>query len=143
MFTVGVFQDVMWAERGIAALLADGFPRDTLSVVAKSSPETVALIQSMLGEPPTDIDAKDLGVVSAHGPLVEALGGPRLGSTGLAAVFGRAGFQRHDGHIFQTLVGRGGVLVAVSTEPRAADALALLHAYGGGNAAIGAWTGRV
>jgi hypothetical protein len=35
------------------------------------------------------------------------------------------------------------VLVAVRNEPRAADALAKLHAYGGGNAAIGAWTGRV
>ena len=38
---------------------------------------------------------------------------------------------------------RGGVLVGVSGEARAADALATLHAYGGGNAAIGAWTGRV
>jgi hypothetical protein len=35
------------------------------------------------------------------------------------------------------------VLVAVHNEPRAADALARLHAYGAGNAAIGAWTGRV
>ena len=38
---------------------------------------------------------------------------------------------------------RGGVLVAIKSEPRAADALAILHSYGGGNAAIGAWTGRV
>jgi len=28
-------------------------------------------------------------------------------------------------------------------EDRAADALAVLFSYGGGNAAIGAWTGRV
>jgi hypothetical protein len=49
----------------------------------------------------------------------------------------------HDGQIFETLVERGGVLVAVLSEPRAADALARLHAYGGGNAAIGAWVGRV
>ena len=28
-------------------------------------------------------------------------------------------------------------------EMRAADALALFHSYGGGNAAIGAWRGRV
>jgi hypothetical protein len=35
------------------------------------------------------------------------------------------------------------VLVAVLGDPRAADALAILHAYGGGNAAIGAWMGRV
>ena len=40
-------------------------------------------------------------------------------------------------------VWRGGVLVAIHSEPRAADALAVLHSYGGGNAAIGAWSGRV
>jgi hypothetical protein len=34
-------------------------------------------------------------------------------------------------------------MVAVESESRAADALALFHSYGGGNAAIGAWTGRV
>jgi hypothetical protein len=61
----------------------------------------------------------------------------------LAATFGRAGFQAHDGHIFETLAGRGGVLVAIRSEARAADALAKLHAYGGGNAAIGAYAGRV
>ena len=55
----------------------------------------------------------------------------------------RVGFQAHDGRIFETLTARGGVLVAIHSEPRAADALALLHSYGGGNAAIGAWTGRV
>jgi len=31
----------------------------------------------------------------------------------------------------------------VHSEPRAADALAVMFAYGGGNAAIGAWVGRV
>ena len=55
----------------------------------------------------------------------------------------RVGFQSHDGRIFEALAARGGVLVAIHSEPRAADALALLHSYGGGNAAIGAWTGRV
>jgi hypothetical protein len=55
----------------------------------------------------------------------------------------RVGFQAHDGRIFEALAARGGILVAIRTEPRAADALALLHSYGGGNAAIGAWTGRV
>jgi hypothetical protein len=53
------------------------------------------------------------------------------------------GFQPHDGRIFETLVDRGGVLVAVCSEPRAADALSMLHCYGGGNTAIGAWTGRL
>ena len=35
------------------------------------------------------------------------------------------------------------VLVAIEDAPRAADALAILHSYGGGNAAIGAWGGRI
>ena len=55
----------------------------------------------------------------------------------------RAGFLAHDGYIYETLVGRGGILVAIHSEPRAADALAKLHSYGGGNAAIGAWNGRL
>ena len=66
-----------------------------------------------------------------------------LGKLGLAGTMRRVGFQAHDARIFETLTGRGGVLVAIRSEPRAADALAILHSYGGGNAAIGAWTGRV
>jgi hypothetical protein len=55
----------------------------------------------------------------------------------------RVGFQAHDGRIYEALTARGGVLVAIHSEPRAADALTVLLSYGGGNAAIGAWTGRV
>jgi hypothetical protein len=61
----------------------------------------------------------------------------------MAAAMRRAGFQPHDGLIFETLIGKGGVLVAVRDAPRAADALAVLQSYGGGNAAIGAWGNRV
>ena len=39
----------------------------------------------------------------------------------------RVGFQAHDGRIFEVLTARGGVLVAIHSEPRAADALAILH----------------
>jgi hypothetical protein len=86
-----------------------------------------------------------IGAVIARGPLLEALQGstgdlPRLG---VAGTMRRVGFQPHDGRIFETLVSRGGVLVSIRSEPRAADALAILHSYGGGNAAIGAWSGRV
>ena len=62
---------------------------------------------------------------------------------GLSGAMRRVGFQAHDGRIFEALVARGGILVAIHSEPRAADALAVLFSYGGGNAAIGAWTGRV
>jgi hypothetical protein len=144
-FTVGVFQDISWAKRGIEALVNDGFPPESLSIVAKDSAEAAGLIESVLGGAPEKVDVKALGPAVAKGPLVAALqGGDRgLTTAGLGGTMSRVGFQAHDGQIFETLTGRGGVLVAVRTEPRAADALAKLHAYGGGNAAIGAWTGRV
>ena len=145
LYTVGVFQDLTWAARGVAALVADGFPAESLSIVAKDSEAAAGFIESTLGQPAERIDVKPLGAVVAGGPLVRTLRGSddELSRTGLAAAFTRAGFQQHDGHIFETLTGRGGVLVAIRSEPRAADALAKLHAYGGGNAAIGAYAGRV
>ena len=93
---------------------------------------------------PSDL-AVSLAEAAPAEQLVAALQGHDGGLTelGLGSTIARAGFQRHDGHIFETLTGRGGVLVAIRNEPRAADALATLHAYGGGNAAIGAWNGRV
>ena len=145
MFTIAVFQDAEWAERGIGALIADGFDPDSLSVLAKHTEQNDAMLGARFGEKGQTFDLKRLGPVVARGPLLATLHGTdgALVSDGLASVCGRAGFQAHDGHIFETLVSRGGVLVAVHNLPRAADALAKLHAYGGGNAAIGAWLGRV
>jgi hypothetical protein len=144
-FTIGVFQDVEWARKGVEALLRGGFPPESLTILAKESPAAAGLIESTLGGSPERVELKDLGPVIARGPLVATLQGNDggLAQLGLGSTIARAGFQRHDGHIFETLAGRGGVLVAVRNEPRAADALATLHAYGGGNAAIGAYTGRV
>lgn len=144
-FTVGVFQDAVWARRGVEALLRGGFARESLTILARDSPDAAGLIESALASPAERLDLKALGTVVARGPLLRALQGNDQGleTSGLGATIGRAGFQQHDGYIFETLTGRGGVLVAVRSEPRAADALATLHAYGGGNAAIGAWTGRV
>jgi hypothetical protein len=82
-----------------------------------------------------------LGPVMARGPLIDALGG--LGRLGIAGTMRLVGFQAHDGEIYERLVARGGVLVAIHDEPRAADALAVLLNFGAGNAAIGAWAGRV
>jgi len=62
---------------------------------------------------------------------------------GISGTMRRVGFQPHDGRIFEVLLEKGGVLVGIRSEPRAADALAILHSYGGGNAAIGAWSGRL
>jgi hypothetical protein len=144
-FTIGVFQDAEWARRGVHALLSDGFVAESLTILGIESPDLLDLIETALGGRPDRVELKSIGLVVACGPLVRALQGDDRGLTvsGLGSTIGRAGFQRHDGHIFEVLTGRGGVLVAVRNEPRAADALAKLHAYGGGNAAIGAWTGRV
>ena len=145
MFTIGVFQNVEWADRGIGALIDAGFDPASMSVLAKDSEATDALVAARFGEPPSRFEIAKLGPVIARGPLVGVLQGSdgALQSQGLGSVCNRAGFQAHDGHIFETLVDRGGVLVAVHSLPRASDALAKLHAYGGGNAAIGAWSGRV
>lgn len=144
-FTIGVFQDIEWARRGVDALIDAGFVPESLTIVAKESPAAALLIETALGHPPARLTLEALGDAVAYGPLIEELQGTDEGLTraGLGGSIGRAGFQAHDGYIFETLAGRGGVLVAVRNEPRAADALAKLHAYGGGNAAIGAWTGRV
>jgi len=144
-FTVAVFQDVAWATKGLAALTDAGFSRDVLAIIAKESTETAALIERTLGAPGERMELAGVGAVLARGPVVDALQGAArdLPKLGLASTMRRIGFQAHDGRIFETLTGRGGVLVAIRSEPRAADALALLHSYGGGNAAIGAWTGRV
>jgi hypothetical protein len=145
LFTIGVFQDVAWAEKGLRALQAQGFTPEIISIIAKDSPEAAALIERTLGSAAPTIEIKGLGPARARGPLVEALQGSdqQLTRQGIAASTRRVGFQSHDGRIFETLAARGGVLVAITSDPRAADALALLHSYGAGNAAIGAWSGRV
>ena len=144
-FTIGVFQDVSWAGRGLDALARHGFPAESLSVIAKDSSDARALIAAHLKGEPTGLTIEAIGPAVVRGPLVDELQGSAadLASTGIAGTINRAGFQKHDGVIFERLTARGGVLVAVHNEPRAAEALATLHAYGGGNAAIGAWSGRV
>jgi hypothetical protein len=144
-FTVGVFQDVAWAERGIDALKRAGLPTAALSVMAKESDDVAGLIERTLSTRGERLEIAGTGAALAHGPLLAALQGPSrdLSKLGLAGTMRRVGFQAHDGRIFEALTARGGVLVAIHSEPRAADALAVLHSYGGGNAAIGAWTGRV
>src|SRR4051812_32771043 len=144
-FTVGVFQDVQWAQKGIDALRRAGLAAESISIIAKESPEVSALIQATLGSPGERLETSATGPLLARGPLVAAIQGSArdLSKLGLAGTLRRVGFQSHDGRIFETLTARGGVLVSIHSEPRAADALAVLHSYGGGNAAIGAWTGRV
>ncbi len=145
LFTIGVFQDVAWADKGLAAFRAHGFTPDEISVVALDTPDAASLVERSFGHAGVVRTSRVMGTLRVRGPLVETLDGADAGldAQGLTALAGRLGFQAHDGHIFEALVARGGFLVAVTSDARAADALALLHAYGGGNAAIGAWVGRV
>jgi hypothetical protein len=144
-FTVGVFQDVAWAGKGIEALAQAGLPAESLSIIAKESAAVAALIEKRIGRSSERFDMPATGTVLAAGPIVEALQGPArdLAKLGLSGTMRRVGFQAHDCRIYEVLTARGGVLVAIHSEPRAADSLAVLLSYGGGNAAIGAWTGRV
>lgn len=144
-FTIGVFKDVASAEKGIEALVRHHFSLSSLSVIAAASSEADALVQRIFGGRSSIADVKTIGQAILHGPLIAVLNGTEngLATLGLAATSRHAGFQPHDGVIFERLVARGGVLVGVSSEGRASDALSTLHAYGGGNAAIGTWTGRV
>jgi hypothetical protein len=143
-FTVGVFQDAAWAAKGLEALARAGFPAESLTILARDGAAAAALVERALGGADR-IDLAGVGSVVGRGPMIEALQGSAgdLSKVGLAGSMRRVGFQPHDARIFETLTGRGGVLVAIRSEPRAADALAILHSYGGGNAAIGAWTGRL
>jgi hypothetical protein len=145
LFTIGVFKDIAWAERGIAALTQQGFTAERMTVAAKASPEAAALIEREMGAAPDALELPVVGPAVARGSLIGVLDGPGrdLARVGVAAAMRRAGFQPHDGLIFETLVGKGGVLVAIEDAPRAADALAVMQSYGGGNAAIGAWGKRV
>jgi hypothetical protein len=144
-FTVGVFQDVAWAQKGLDALKQAGFPVESLTIVMKDGGDAAAFIERALGAAAERVNLAGIGVAAARGPLVATLQSDAgdLAKVGLMGSMRRVGFQSHDGRIFDTLTGRGGVLVAIQSESRAADALAILHSYGGGNAAIGAWTGRV
>lgn len=144
-FTVGVFQDVAWARRGVDALLRAGIAAEALSVIARDGADVATLIATLPGGEGERLDIAGIGSVLTKGPLTAALQGPNLAlvTQGLSGTMGRVGFQSHDSRIFERLTERGGVLVAVHSEPRAADALAVLLSHGGGNAAIGAWTGRL
>jgi hypothetical protein len=145
VFTVGVFQDVAWATKGLDALRRAGFASESLTIMAKDGTDAAALIERTLGSAGERIEVADIGPLVGRGPLVAVLQGSAsdLKKLGVAGTMRRVGFQAHDARIFEALTGRGGVLVAIRNEPRAADALAILHSYGGGNAAIGAWSGRV
>src|SRR5262249_59553798 len=120
-FTVCVFQDVQWAQKGSDALKRAGLAAESISSIAKESPEIVALIEATQGGQGERIETKATGALLARGPLVAALQGPArdLSKLGLSGTLRRVGFQAHDGRIFETLTARCCVLVSVRCAPRA------------------------
>ena len=77
-FTVGVFQDIAWAEKGVDALRNQGIAVEALSILGKASPEMAAFIERALGAPQS-LEVHDLGPAVARGPLVGALQGSDQG----------------------------------------------------------------
>ena len=49
LFTVAVFQDVAWARKGLNALKQIGLAPESLTIIAKDSPDAAALIEQTLG----------------------------------------------------------------------------------------------
>ena len=144
-FTVGVFQDVAWAQKGLDALKQAGSAGGVADDSREGQPRgRRRSFEAPSARPATRLELPVSARRSAAGRSCRRCREARdLAKLGLAGTMRRVGFQAHDGRIFEALTARGGVLVAIHSEPRAADALAILHSYGGGNAAIGAWTGRV
>jgi hypothetical protein len=60
-FTIAVFADAAWAERGLEALKHHGFPAEALSVLAKETPDSVALVQRAFGGTPARLVLPRLG----------------------------------------------------------------------------------
>lgn len=145
LFTVGVFQDAAWAQKALDALAQARFAAESLTFIAKDAPANAALLEKTFGQAGQRFELFAVGAVVAHGPMLAVLQGSSrdLTKLGLSGTMRRVGFQPHDCRIFEALTGRGGVFVSVRGEARVSDALELFLSYGGGNAAIGAWGGRV
>jgi hypothetical protein len=145
LHTVAVFKDLDAAKAAVEVLRKKGFAAESISVVAKPSEPLAVWGAAAISRALQPLTLPTLGELVAGGPLVDALdaGTGQLARAGLATSMVGVGFLPHDGRIYEALVEKGGVLVAVRNEPRAADAISVFHNYGGGNAAIGAWNGRL
>ncbi len=98
-FTVGVFQDMAWARKGVDALKRAGLPAESLTIIAKESDDLRSWIERALEGAPDRLELAGLGPVLARGPMVKALQGSAndLPKLGLSGTMRRVGFQTHDG----------------------------------------------
>jgi len=86
LFTVGVFKDIAWAERGIDALKQQGFAAERMTLAAKASTESAALIERALGAAPESVELPVVGAAVVRGPS-------RTRSTDLAATWSRSAWR--------------------------------------------------
>ena len=98
-FTVGVFQDAAWAEKGLKALTQAGFVPDSLTVLVKDSVDAGALFTGTFGTAADRLELAAVGGVLARGPLVKALqgAGHDLAKLGLSGTMRRVGFPQCSG----------------------------------------------
>ena len=69
-FTVGVFQDIAWAEKGLAALTQAGFAPDVMTVMAKESDQAASLFPRVFGAAGERLEIAGVGptlVKGSHG----------------------------------------------------------------------------
>src|SRR5436309_6841489 len=113
-FTLGVFQDLAWAAKGLDALTRAGFRAESLTILAKDSPEASAFIEKALGSPGERLDVAGLGPTSFPGPRWAPPQAPAavLRNPGLAGRSDPAGFQAMMPAILGPRPGGGAILAA-------------------------------
>lgn len=162
---LGLFSSRSQAASAAQALHADGFSRESISVLARSHAEASALARDMDATPGVEIEdsrrAAVLGELSAVmiaataivmpgiGPIVAA--GPlraELGEAvghlagGLGGILTRAGVDAGRAETWQEQVAAGHVLVGVHVAPsRATDVAAKLRAHGADAVELAQWEG--
>ena len=89
LFTVGVFQDAAWAQKGLDALKQAGFPSESLTIIAKEATDVAALFERTFGHAGA---AARAGLGRRHPRSRVA----RRGAAGKRARSDEAGPGRHD-----------------------------------------------
>ena len=161
---LGLFDDPELAARAARALREAGYPREGVSIVARSHDEEGSIADAADASPGAEIEdsrsAGRLGELSAHfisaiafvlpgvGPIVAD--GPLAAGLGEAAghlagdigrMLARTGLPRHEANAWEATIKAGAVLLGVHTDPgRVADACDTLKQFGATRMATGTWS---
>jgi hypothetical protein len=161
---LGLFHDATSAARAAKALHDLGFPREQLSIVARSHDEEGAIADAAGASPGAEIEdsrpAGRLGELSAHfiaaiafvmpgiGPIVAD--GPLAARLGEAAghlagdigrMLARAGLAREEAEAWESRIKTGACLLGVHTDAARVDGVVqALEQQGAARVAIGTWS---